>query len=328
MGTTDAPAPLVHETLSPKVLVKDLGRGHRPAGVQLDESSSDLIGAPAGPVSPELEGSLEHLGVRGVRTRVRSVGAVGEAVRPFSLVSVEPLVAGLTADAVTPTELGVREETALGLQHKSFTLVHGIGLQPWHRRPLVEAPRYGRDCHPSGVREVLPINGGCTGTASQQAVAADALQQVGILKSQRIRATRHNRLAGGVRVFLGILFLMTGAMKLVVPMLAEAWAGQLAAASVPLEELNRLAVPFVELGVGVALLLGYFARIAALVVLGIMVVATYVHVVVADPSLFPLQPSEPVIPAVVMVLAAYLLLRGAGAGSLDLKASRKGRKDV
>lgn len=148
------------------------------------------------------------------------------------------------------------------------------------------------------------------------------------MKSQRIRATRHNRLAGGVRVFLGILFLMTGAMKVVVPMLAEAWAGQLAAASVPLEDLNRWVVPIVEMGVGVALLLGYFARIAALAVLGIMVVATYVHVVVADPSLFPLQPSEPVIPAVVMVLAVYLLLQGAGAGSLDLKASRQVRNDV
>ena len=145
---------------------------------------------------------------------------------------------------------------------------------------------------------------------------------MGIVKSQGIRATQHDRLAGGVRVFLGILFLMTGVMKLVVPILAEAWAGQLAAASIPLEDLNRFAVPFVEMGVGVILLLGYFVRIAALVVLGIMVVATYVHVVVADPSLFPLQPSEPVIPVVVMVLAVYLLVRGAGAGSLDLKASR------
>jgi putative oxidoreductase len=148
------------------------------------------------------------------------------------------------------------------------------------------------------------------------------------LKSQRIRATQYDRLAGGVRVFLGILFLMTGAMKLVVPMLAEAWAGQLAAADIPLEDLNRWAVPFVEMGVGVALLLGYFTRIAALVVLGIMAVATYVHLVVADPSLFPLQPSEPLIPAVVMVLAVYLLFRGAGAGSRDLKASRQVSNDV
>jgi hypothetical protein len=50
-----------------------------------------------------------------------------------------------------------------------------------------------------------------------------------------------------------------------------------------------------------------------------MIVATYVHVVVDDPSVFPLQPEEPIIPAVVMILAAYLLLRGGGAGSWDLK---------
>jgi putative oxidoreductase len=145
---------------------------------------------------------------------------------------------------------------------------------------------------------------------------------VDIVRGLRIRATRHDRLAGGVRVFLGILFLMTGAMKLVVPVLAEAWAGQLAAASIPFEDVNRLVVPFVEMGGGVILLFGYFARIAALVVIGIMVVATYVHVVVDDPSFFPLQPSEPVIPIVVIVLAVYLLFRGAGASSLDLKTSR------
>jgi len=51
-----------------------------------------------------------------------------------------------------------------------------------------------------------------------------------------------------------------------------------------------------------------------------MVVATYVHVVVDDPSLFPLQPSAPVIPLVIIAMCAYLLWRGAGAWSLDLRA--------
>jgi 3-hydroxymyristoyl/3-hydroxydecanoyl-(acyl carrier protein) dehydratase len=52
-----------------------------------------------------------------------------------------------------------------------------------------------------------------------------------------------------------------------------------------------------------------------------MIVATYVHVVVNDPSLFPLQPEEPIIPAVVMILSVYMLLRGGGSGSADLRAS-------
>ena len=139
---------------------------------------------------------------------------------------------------------------------------------------------------------------------------------------QRIRSTRPDRLAGVIRILLGALFVMTGAMKLVVPVLGEAFAGQLAAANIPLQELNRWAVPFLELGVGGALLMGLYARVATLLVLNIMVVATYVHLVVDDPSLFPLQPVQPIIPAVVMVLSVYLLWRGAGSWSLDLENVR------
>ena len=41
------------------------------------------------------------------------------------------------------------------------------------------------------------------------------------------------------RVFLGVLFVMTGAMKLLVPTLADAWAGQLLAAELPFYTLSR-----------------------------------------------------------------------------------------
>ena len=75
------------------------------------------------------------------------------------------------------------------------------------------------------------------------------------------------------------------------------------------------------MGVGVALLVGFYTRIATLLVLNIMVVATYVHLVVTDPALFPLQPAEPIIPAVVMILSVSILVKGGGSGSLDLRAS-------
>ena len=136
-----------------------------------------------------------------------------------------------------------------------------------------------------------------------------------------LRRTTNDRLGGTIRVFLGVLFVMTGVMKLVVPTLADAWSGQLLAAELPFYTLNRWSVPFVEMGVGALLLVGAYARLAGIVVVGIMSVATYVHVVVDDPSLFPLQPSEPIIPIVVVVLTAYLLWRGAGAWSSDLRAS-------
>ena len=138
---------------------------------------------------------------------------------------------------------------------------------------------------------------------------------------QRVRRTQPDDVARGIRVVLGAIFLMTGVMKLVVPMLSVAWAGQLAAANIPLPEINRWVVPFIEMGVGVALLVGFYTRIATLLVLNIMVVATYVHVVVHDPALFPLQPSQPVIPAVVMILSVYVLVKGGGSGSLDLRST-------
>ena len=138
---------------------------------------------------------------------------------------------------------------------------------------------------------------------------------------QRIRNTHPSEPARAIRLVLGALFVMTGVMKLVFPVLAAAWAGQLAAANIPLAALNRWAVPFMEIGVGIALLVGFYTRVATVLVLNIMVVATYVHLVVDDPALFPLQPAEPVIPAVVMILSVYVLVKGGGSGSLDLRRS-------
>ncbi len=138
---------------------------------------------------------------------------------------------------------------------------------------------------------------------------------------QSIRSTREDRVAASIRIGLGVLFVMTGVMKLVVPSLGAAFAGQLAGANIPLQDLNRWAVPFIEIGVGGALLIGFYTRIATLIVFSIMIVGTYVHLVVDDPSLFPLQPEEPIIPVAVMILSIYVLLRGGGSGSSDLRAS-------
>ncbi|MBW8057838.1 MAG: DoxX family protein, partial [candidate division NC10 bacterium] len=105
-------------------------------------------------------------------------------------------------------------------------------------------------------------------------------------------------------------------------LLDEAINEPLLAAGLPLYSLTRWTVPFLEMFLGMVLLIGAFARVAVLVIMGIMVVATYVHLVVDDPSLFPLQPSEPIIPLIVTGLSAYILWRGAGAWSLDLRTTQ------
>jgi hypothetical protein len=40
-------------------------------------------------------------------------------------ITVEPLVAGLAADAIAPAELGEAGESVLGIEHETLALVHG-----------------------------------------------------------------------------------------------------------------------------------------------------------------------------------------------------------
>ena len=137
-----------------------------------------------------------------------------------------------------------------------------------------------------------------------------------------VRRTSPSAALGVTRVALGVLFVMTGIMKLTVPMLWNAFDIQLTEAGVPLKELNLWAVPFIEMVVGSLLLTGYLARLGAVFAVPIMLVATYVHSVVDHPDALPLQPSEPIIPLVVLPLAVLVIWRGGGAWSLDLSATR------
>lgn len=100
---------------------------------------------------------------------------------------------------------------------------------------------------------------------------------------------------GTTRIFIGALMLMTGVMKFTVPMLRAAWSGQLRLARLPFYKLTFWLFPVAEFTVGTLLILGVWTRPAAAVVLLMMLGATYVHVVVDDPSVFPLQPNAPII---------------------------------
>ena len=135
----------------------------------------------------------------------------------------------------------------------------------------------------------------------------------------RFRATQPGTPIAIVRVLLGVLFLMTGLMKLFVPELRAAFSGQLTAAAIPAHGLNMWLVPLAEVLMGSALVAGFLSRLASLMGIGMMMVATYVHLVVHNPELFPLQPEAPIIPLVVMILCLYVLKAGSGSWSLDLQ---------
>ncbi len=137
---------------------------------------------------------------------------------------------------------------------------------------------------------------------------------------KNIRSTKYDKKLGSIRIFVGIIFFSTGVMKLLVPMLWNAWAGQLTQAKLPLYAFNLWFVPFAEIITGIMLAIGFFSRVASLVVMIMMSVAAYAHLVVTDPALFPLQPKEPIIPIVVIVMGVYILIRGSGAWSFDLNS--------
>jgi hypothetical protein len=60
-----------------------------------------------------------------MRTLLGSMRAIGQAVGAQPGVAVEPLVAGLAADAVTPAELGEGSRGVLGIEHEALALIHG-----------------------------------------------------------------------------------------------------------------------------------------------------------------------------------------------------------
>jgi uncharacterized membrane protein YphA (DoxX/SURF4 family) len=128
----------------------------------------------------------------------------------------------------------------------------------------------------------------------------------------KLRQTRASNSAAAIRILLGLLFLSTGVMKFAIPDLRAAFSGQLTAAGIPFHSFNMWAVPAAEIAVGLLFILGLLSRLASLAAIVMMVVATYVHLVVDDPTLFPLQPAEPIIPTIAIALCLYLLWIGSG----------------
>ena len=136
---------------------------------------------------------------------------------------------------------------------------------------------------------------------------------------KRLRQTSPNKLIGAIRLMLGIIFIMTGTMKLTLADFSEAWSIQLLEAEIPFYTFNYWFVPVFEIFLGIIILLGYYSRIGALMVLPVMLVAMYVHLTVSNPAAFPAQPQEPYIPMAVIIMALFIIVKGGGNWSMDLK---------
>lgn len=133
-----------------------------------------------------------------------------------------------------------------------------------------------------------------------------------------IRKTSNNKLIGLVRIMLAIIFIMTGLMKLFLDDYGHAWSIQLVEAKIPLYGFTYYFIPALECVVGFYLLIGYYARISALITIPIMLTAIFVHLSVTNPGAFPSQPQAPYMPVIVLFLSYLVLKKGAGSWSLDI----------
>ena len=136
---------------------------------------------------------------------------------------------------------------------------------------------------------------------------------------EKLRQTSPNKWVGIIRTMLGIIFLMTGIMKLTFAEFGSAWSIQLIEAEIPFYTINYWLVPIFEIILGAILLIGYYSRIGAVMIIPIMSVAIYVHITVSNPAAFPAQPQEPFIPIAVIIMAVIVLIKGGGNWSQDLK---------
>ena len=139
---------------------------------------------------------------------------------------------------------------------------------------------------------------------------------------KKLRQTSPNKWVGATRTMLGLIFLMTGIMKLTIAEFGSAWSIQLIEAEIPFYTINYWLVPVFEIILGTILLIGYYSRIGAVMIIPIMLIAIYVHITVSNPAAFPAQPQEPLIPIAVIILAIIVLIKGGGNWSLDLKTTQ------
>jgi uncharacterized membrane protein YphA (DoxX/SURF4 family) len=120
-----------------------------------------------------------------------------------------------------------------------------------------------------------------------------------------IRPSNH-AFVSAARVLLGLFVLVTGVMTMFVPEFRATFLTQLAAAGIPLVRASLFLIPAIELVAGAMLLGGFMIRLASLAVVLLMALMTYLHLIVDEPVLFPLQLGIPLIPIVALVLSGFL----------------------
>ncbi|MEX2446088.1 MAG: DoxX family protein [Dehalococcoidia bacterium] len=122
------------------------------------------------------------------------------------------------------------------------------------------------------------------------------------------------------RVIAGLPLFVFGLAHIFVP--GAAMHPLVEAAGLPAAQVLAPLGVATEVLAGASLLLGAWARIGAVLAIAVMAVAAYTHVAIET---WP-NPNEPplLLPVVIILAAAYVLVRGAGRWSLDARATARG----
>ncbi len=141
---------------------------------------------------------------------------------------------------------------------------------------------------------------------------------------RKILATKKDKVLGVIRISLGAQFFATAIMKYFEPFSGN-WDAQLTQANIPFYTFSLWLGPIVEMVAGLLLVSGFLSRIGGLIGVAFMIAATYAHLVV-DPEFLPfgnVTSFHVLVPIMVLAGSAYVLWRGGGAWSVDLRSSSK-----
>ncbi len=141
----------------------------------------------------------------------------------------------------------------------------------------------------------------------------------------RLPRTPESRKLASLRISIALIFLAIGLSKLLVPIMVVTFQEQLKATGVPVDFRGSLSLlfPILEIVIGYFLLIGKYTRFWSAIAMGVSCYGIYIHLHIDDPSLFPFQPTAPVIPITLMALSAVLFVMGAGMWSKDLDIFEK-----
>lgn len=132
---------------------------------------------------------------------------------------------------------------------------------------------------------------------------------------KRIIRTTNQKSATIARIIIALPLLAIGSQHLLgIAPLEPILRG----AGIPLPELNAIVGPVLELVAGALLIAGYFARIGAALTIPAMAMATYTHLVSDWADEPPIA-----LPLTLIALSAFVLWKGAGSWSFDLRCAKQ-----